>query len=82
LAQGEVTALINAEIKVEVTETQYPGVWWLRHFDADGEITTEVIEITDMPAILKPHRVGIHAGVQKLAKHLQIHEGQAEVAPL
>jgi hypothetical protein len=74
--------LINAEIKVEVTETQYPGVWWLRHFNADGEITTEVIEITDMPAILKPHRVGIHAGMKKLAKHLQIHEGQAEVTPL
>lgn len=82
LSQGEVSAVIQAEIKVEVMETQFPGVWWLRHFNAREEIATEIIEITDMPAILKPHRVDILAGIERLAERLQIHAPQAEAMPL
>jgi hydrogenase-1 operon protein HyaF len=72
LSQGEVSAVINAQVRVEVNETQYPGVWWLRHFNERDEITTEIIEITEMPAILKPHRVDIRAGLQKLAHRLPL----------
>jgi hydrogenase-1 operon protein HyaF len=72
LSQGEVSAVINSQVRVEVTETQYPGVWWLRHFNERDEITTEIIEITEMPAILKPHRVDIRAGLQKLASRLPL----------
>jgi hydrogenase-1 operon protein HyaF len=82
LSQGEVTAVINAEIKVEVTETQYPGVWWLRHFNARDEISIEVIEITEMPSILKPHRVDVRAGMQKLEQRLRLQASQAEAIPL
>jgi hydrogenase-1 operon protein HyaF len=71
LSEGEVSAVIDAQVRVEVGETQYPGVWWMRHFNEGGEIATEIIEITDMPAILRPHRVEIHAGLQKLARRLQ-----------
>jgi hydrogenase-1 operon protein HyaF len=71
LSQGEVTAVIDAQVKVEVAETQYPGVWWLRYLNAREETTTEIIEITEMPAILRPHRVEIRAGLQKLAGRLQ-----------
>jgi hydrogenase-1 operon protein HyaF len=68
LSQGEVSAVVEAQIKVEVIETQYPGVWWLRHLNERGEISTEIIEITEMPEILKPHRVEIRAGLQKLTE--------------
>jgi hydrogenase-1 operon protein HyaF len=71
LAQGEVSAVVEAEIKVDVIETQYPGVWWLRHLNERGETSTEIIEITEMPQILKPHRVEIRAGLQKLTERLQ-----------
>jgi hydrogenase-1 operon protein HyaF len=71
LAQGEVSAVVEAQIKVEVIETQYPGVWWLRHLNERGEISTEIIEITEMPEILKPHRVEIGAGLQKLTERLR-----------
>jgi hydrogenase-1 operon protein HyaF len=81
LSQGEVTAVINAEIKVEVTETQYPGVWWLRHFNARDEISIELIEITDMPAILKPHRVDVRAGMLKLEQRLRLQATQVEAMP-
>jgi hydrogenase-1 operon protein HyaF len=72
LSRGEVSAVVDAQLKVEVAETQYPGVWWLRYLNAREEISTEIIEITEMPAILRPHRVEIRAGLQKLDGRLQL----------
>jgi hydrogenase-1 operon protein HyaF len=71
LMQGEVTAVIQTPVKVEISETGYPGVWWLRHFNAREEITTEIIEVTEMPAILVPHRVDIRAGLRKLEAYIE-----------
>jgi hydrogenase-1 operon protein HyaF len=71
LSQGEVSAVVDAQVKVEVSETQYAGVWWLRHLNERDEVATEIIEITEMPAILLPHRVEIRAGLQKLTECLQ-----------
>jgi hydrogenase-1 operon protein HyaF len=82
LSQGEVSAQVDAQIKVEVAETQYPGVWWLRHLNEREEITTEIIEITEMPAILKPHRVDLLAGMQKLGDRLQPVASEAAPGPL
>jgi hydrogenase-1 operon protein HyaF len=72
LSQGEVSAVVDAQVKVEVAETQYPGVWWVRHFNEREEVATEIIEITEMPAILRSHRVEIRAGLQKLTERLQM----------
>jgi hydrogenase-1 operon protein HyaF len=72
LWHGEVSAVIDAQLKVEVAETQYPGVWWLRYLNEREEIKTEIIEITEMPAILRPHRVEILAGLHMLAARLQV----------
>jgi hydrogenase-1 operon protein HyaF len=66
LSKGEVSAVVDAQIRVEVAETRYPGVWWLRHLNERGEITNEIIEITAMPVILKPHPVDIAAGMKML----------------
>jgi hypothetical protein len=55
-----------------VAETQYPGVWWLRHLNDRDETATEIIEITEMPAILKPHRVEIRAGLHRLTERLEL----------
>lgn len=70
LAEGEVSAVVQAQIKVEVMETQFPGVWWLRHFNERDEVATEVIEITELPTILKPHRLDVLAGLQRLGERL------------
>jgi hydrogenase-1 operon protein HyaF len=72
LSQGEVSAVVDAQVKVEVAETQYAGVWWVRHLNEREEVATEIIEITDMPAILRSHRVEINAGLQKLTERLQV----------
>lgn len=70
LSSGEVTAIVDADVKVEVRETQYPGVWWLTHHNEQGAIVTEIIEITEMPEILKPHTADMRAGLQRLTHTL------------
>jgi hydrogenase-1 operon protein HyaF len=70
LMTGEVTALVDADIKVEVTETQYSGVWWLTHRNADSEIVTEVLDITLIPDILKTHVAEMRAGLKRLDQAL------------
>lgn len=67
LAYGEVTAQIDAEIRVEVCETQYPGVWWTTYRNGKGEVMTEIIEIALMPKILQPSMDDIEAGLQRWA---------------
>jgi hydrogenase-1 operon protein HyaF len=70
LAAGEVTAVVGPHLKVEVTETQYPGVWWLTHRNERGGIATELIEVTEVPEILKPHVVDLRAGLKRLEQSL------------
>ncbi|TCT19190.1 hydrogenase expression/formation C-terminal domain-containing protein [Thiobaca trueperi] len=70
LATGEVSAVVDTESKVEVLETQYPGVWWVTHRDERGGILTELIEITAIPAILRSHSTEIQAGLRRLQRRL------------
>ncbi|MBK8534831.1 MAG: hypothetical protein IPL59_06730 [Candidatus Competibacteraceae bacterium] len=65
LSSGEVTAVVDAAVKVEVRETQFPGVWWLTHYNEQGAIVTEIIEITEIPEILKPHIADMRAGLKR-----------------
>jgi hydrogenase-1 operon protein HyaF len=70
LSRGEVTAVVDANLRIEIAETGYPGVWWLTHRNEQGAIVTEFIEITVMPEILKPHFAEIRAGRDRLAHAL------------
>jgi hypothetical protein len=36
----------------EVVETAVPCVWWVRHFNSDGETVGEFIDINDIPDLL------------------------------
>jgi hypothetical protein len=45
-------------------------VWWVTHVNDRGETATEIIEITEIPAILKPHAVDVRAGLRRLEEAL------------
>ncbi len=62
--------MVAAEVTVEIRETQYPGVWWLTHRNEQGGIVTELIEITEVPAILKSHVADMAAGLRRLEQAL------------
>jgi len=68
LGSGEVTCAADTGMRVEIAETGFPGVWWISHHDAEGEVVTQIIEITDVPSILRASRAGTAAGLARLRK--------------
>lgn len=70
LSAGEVTAKIAADATINIAETRYPGVWWLTHRNERGAIVTELIEIAEIPVILKSHAADMRAGLQRLEQAL------------
>lgn len=55
LGVGEVKATINSIGSSSIRETAYRGIWWVRHYGDDGEVLSELIEITQIPEILVTH---------------------------
>ena len=71
LGRGAVQARLDALGDSEVCETGCPGVWWLTHRDAGGEVMAELIEVAAMPAILASPREDIAAGQAQLQRLLR-----------
>jgi len=53
LGQGEVEANLNALGSTNIRETGISGVWWITHFNQEGNIIGEYVEITTCPEMLK-----------------------------
>lgn len=70
LAQGEVTARIEAIGASEITETRYPGVWWVTHYNVEGDIVADLLEIAHIPEILKSQPADIVEGLELLKTQL------------
>jgi hydrogenase-1 operon protein HyaF len=66
LGEGEVTAEVNSLGPTRVLETGIPGVWWVRHYNADGEVMAEFIEVTDCPEILLTPQEDMKDGLEAL----------------
>lgn len=71
LGQGEVTARLEAIGPSEIIETQYPGVWWLTHYNVEGDIIADMIEITTVPEILQSQPEDMQAGLVRLQNMLK-----------
>jgi hydrogenase-1 operon protein HyaF len=66
LGQGEVSARIEAIGPSEIIETHYPGVWWVTHYNVEGDIVADMIEIARLPEIIKSQPEDVHAGLARL----------------
>ena len=66
LGEGEVQATLNAQGRSTIHETRLAGVWWLEHFDADGRLMAELIEVARVPAILSSASDEIAASARDL----------------
>ena len=75
LGQGEVSARIEAIGPSEIIETRYPGVWWVTHYNVEGDIVADMIEITHIPEILMSQPADISEGLELLKA--QLNEGQS-----
>ena len=72
LGAGEVSARIEAIGPSEIVETRHPGVWWVTHYNVEGDIIADTIEITTLPEILKSQPADIQAGLELL--HAQLND--------
>lgn len=66
LGQGEVSARLEAIGPSEIVETRYPGVWWVTHFNVEGDIIADLIEIDRVPAILCGQTEDMQMGLNQL----------------
>ncbi|HZP92449.1 MAG TPA: hydrogenase expression/formation C-terminal domain-containing protein [Burkholderiales bacterium] len=78
LGQGEIDAAIEALGPTQVRETKVPGVWWVQHCNANGEVTAELIEVTYLPEILKTDPVDARAGLDRFRERLMASGGNIE----
>jgi hydrogenase-1 operon protein HyaF len=70
LGRGEITAHLDLAGKSEIWETQYPGVWWIRHMGAEDKVACEEIAITRLPEILMTHPVDVQAAAVRIRSEL------------
>jgi hydrogenase-1 operon protein HyaF len=70
LGQGEVSARIEAIGASEIIETHYSGVWWVTHYNVEGDIVADMIEIAWLPEIIKSQPEDVHAGLERLKAQL------------
>jgi hydrogenase-1 operon protein HyaF len=70
LGQGEVSARIEAIGPSEIIETHYPGVWWVTHYNVEGDIVADTLEIAHIPEILKSQPEDIRTGLELLRARL------------
>lgn len=71
LGQGEVTARLEAIGPSEIIETQYPGVWWVTHYNVEGDIIADIIEIARVPSLLQSQPEDMQAGLERLRMMLE-----------
>lgn len=70
LGQGEVTARIEAVGPSEVVETRYSGVWWVTHYNVEGDIVADLLEIAAIPEILMSQPADAETGLALLRAQL------------
>jgi len=71
LGQGEVSARLEAIGPSEIIETQYPGIWWVTHYNVEGDIIADMIEIARVPDILQSQPEDMQAGLTRLQSMLE-----------
>lgn len=77
LGRGEVTARLETFGDSEIYETHYPGVWWVTHYNVEGDIVADLIEIAPVPAILQSQPEDIHVGLARL-RHILAHPASSD----
>jgi len=70
-ADGEVSAKINTLGLSEIRETRFPGVWWVRHLNAQDEVIAELLEVTTLPDMLKTQMPDLYQSTEALRRYIE-----------
>ncbi|MDD2700820.1 MAG: hydrogenase expression/formation C-terminal domain-containing protein [Sideroxydans sp.] len=66
LGRGEVSARLETIGDSELYETHYSGVWWVTHYNVEGDVIADLIEIAEVPAILHSQPEDVRDGLERL----------------
>ena len=77
LGRGEVTARLDSIGDSEIYETRFPGVWWVTHYNVEGDIVADLIEIASVPAIVHSQPEDVHIGLAHL-RHILAHPASSD----
>lgn len=78
LGKGEVEAVLHALGESRITETAFPGIWWIEHRDEHGEITAKSIEVANIPGILKSQHDDVADACRRLGSLVQLADPDEE----
>ena len=70
LGVGEVRCQLDAAGRSEINETLMPGVWRIRYFSVNDDLVAELIEISEVPEIIKAGMDELKDGMQALKAQL------------
>lgn len=68
LGVGEISASLHVSGESLIRETAFPGVWWTRHADETGRIVALLIEVAEVPEILRATKADMERGLQRLGE--------------
>jgi HupH hydrogenase expression protein, C-terminal conserved region len=68
LGHGEVEIKLHVSGQSDIWETTFAGVWWVRHFDGDGRIAAEEINIISVPDIIRAHPDDARTAASRLTR--------------
>ncbi len=68
LGRGEVEIKLHVSGQSDLWETAFAGVWWVRHFDGEGRVAAEEINIIDVPDIVRTHPDDARAAADRLTR--------------
>ena len=72
LGTGEISAEFDGGYgPTEIFETGVSGVWWIKHFNEEGEIAAEFIEVVRIPGILLSQEDDMRDSLDALREQLQ-----------
>lgn len=66
LGEGEIAVTLQASGESTLNETACRGVWWVTHHNEQGAITSQFIEVTFVPELVKAHPEDIKIGWEYL----------------
>ena len=66
LGKGEVDVTLGIAGYTKIRETSFPGVWWTKHSDMQGDTVALLIEIATVPQILRADIEDIERGLERL----------------
>ena len=74
LSRGELTATLQSLGKSIVHETAIAGVWRVIHYNEEGEVIADLVEVTTLPEILKSDRADMQNALAELRRRIEIEQ--------